>query len=96
LEILNQKIFLIKIFDDGEFCFYKIIKEDDSSMYLKKELLEDGVEYTILCETQDQHSTEEFDDLISRYSTIDPNNAEEVINKMFRERKLERILKDEN
>ena len=83
-------------YDDGDFSFYQIVKEDESSISLTKESLEDGVEYIILSEEKDQHSTYDFEYLIRRYSTIDPNKAEELINKMFRERKLERILKDEN
>jgi hypothetical protein len=79
-------------YDNSNFTFYEIISEDT----IKKEMLEDGVEYIVLSDEKDQHSTYDFADLISKYSTIDPNKAEEIINKMFRERKLERILKDEN
>ena len=86
----NIKFF--KLFgNDYPFDFY----QGKDSDRIKKEDLDDGVEYEIINQWADYNSSSDIKELINRYTEIDIDDIEDVdeyINKLFREKKLKRIV----
>jgi len=78
--------------DEDSFTFYQIAADGD----FKKSDLEDDKTYSVIDMTMDQHSTDDIKTLLEKYAGVDLSNKDpkEYLNKLYREKKLTRILKE--
>ena len=82
---------------DQDFIFYKLFKSGDDEMTISKDELEDDIEYTMIRQEVDYSGSDDVDILFRRYQNeIEVEDVEKYINQLFREKKLKRILEDED
>jgi len=79
-------------YGDSEFKFYEIVNNGECDLIFSKNDLQDDTEYTVISYEADYHVSTTLDSLINRYTDDD----QALRNKIYREKKLEKINKDED